>query len=108
MFVVIVTLRVRPGRLDEFLAGIQANARASRREPGCLRFDVLRTAEDPYEFVLYEIYRDEAAFYREHRSAPHYAAWKAVAAECLAEGGHVNRFCAPAFPDGIPDGPRSH
>jgi len=101
MFVVIVTLQVRPGKAAEFLAGIRANAQAGRREPGCLRFDVLRTAEDPHRFVLYEVYRDEAAFYQEHRSAPHYAAWKAVAAECLAEDGHVNTFCVPAFPEGV-------
>ncbi|SEH03984.1 hypothetical protein SAMN05444920_1517 [Nonomuraea solani] len=30
MFVVIVRLRVRPGRIDAFLDGIEANARAAR------------------------------------------------------------------------------
>ncbi|MDX3102716.1 putative quinol monooxygenase [Nonomuraea angiospora] len=37
MFVVIVQLQVRPGRLETFLDGIRANARATRGEPGCLR-----------------------------------------------------------------------
>lgn len=79
MFVVIVTVTVDPSRLEEFEAGIIVNRLASLRdEPGCLRFDVLRSAEDPARFTLYEVYRDEDAFYREHRAAPHYAAWNQV------------------------------
>ncbi|GAA1002402.1 antibiotic biosynthesis monooxygenase [Acrocarpospora pleiomorpha] len=93
MFVVIVNLQVRPDRLDAFLDGIQANARASRQEPGCLRFDVLRSDEDPHRFLLYEIYRDEAAFYTEHRSTPHYAGWRRVAEACVED--HRNTFCRP-------------
>jgi autoinducer 2-degrading protein len=100
MFVVIVNLTVRPNRLDEFVEGIGVNARASLRdEPGCVRFDVLRDAEDPCRFVLYEIYADEDAFYVAHRQAPHYAAWRDVAARCVEPGSHVNTFAVPVFPD---------
>ncbi|GAA0977575.1 hypothetical protein GCM10009555_038970 [Acrocarpospora macrocephala] len=97
MFVVIVHLQVRPDHVDAFLPGIEANARASREEPGCLRFDVLRTDEDQHRFVLYEIYRDEAAFYQEHRATPHYAAWREVAAACVET--HRNTFCRPVSLD---------
>ncbi|MEU0479784.1 putative quinol monooxygenase [Streptosporangium sp. NPDC006013] len=93
MFIVIVTLRVKPHTVETFVEGIEANARASRAEPGCLRFDVLRTDTDPHRFMLYEIYRDEAAFYDEHRSTAHYAAWRAVTAECVDT--HRNVFCRP-------------
>ncbi|MEU6786161.1 putative quinol monooxygenase [Nonomuraea angiospora] len=93
MFVVIVQLQVRPDRLEPFLDGIRANARATRDEPGCLRFDVVRRDDDPHRFVLYEIYRDEAAFFTEHRAAPHYAAWRQVAEACVTE--HRNTFCHP-------------
>jgi autoinducer 2-degrading protein len=104
MFTVIVTLQVRPDRIDEFLRGIRANARASLRdEPGCLRFDVHRSAEDAHRFLLYEIYADEVAFREAHRTAPHYAAWRAVADRCVVEGGHVNTFAAPVFPDDLPE-----
>ena len=41
MFSLVVQMEVRPGRREEFLAGMAANAEASvRDEPGCLRFDV--------------------------------------------------------------------
>jgi len=42
-FTVIITVDVRPDRIDEFVAGITTNAIASLRdEPGCLAFDVHR------------------------------------------------------------------
>jgi hypothetical protein len=51
--------------------------------------------------LLHEIYTDEDAFHREHRSAPHYKAWQQVAARCVITGSHVNTFCRPLFPDDI-------
>jgi autoinducer 2-degrading protein len=104
MFTVIVNLTVRPDRVDEFLDGIRANALATLRgEPGCLRFDVHRSTEQPNQFLLYEIYTSPGAFYTEHRNAPHYAAWREVAARCVEPGGHVNTFAVPVFPEDVPE-----
>jgi autoinducer 2-degrading protein len=104
MFTVIVNLTVRPEFLEEFIAGIHSNARASLRdEPGCLRFDVHQSTDKPHEFVLYEIYADAHAFYVAHRQAPHYAAWRTVANRCVQPGGHRNTFAEPAFPEDIPE-----
>jgi quinol monooxygenase YgiN len=65
MFTVNVTLRVKPGRADEFAAGIPATVEQLERHPGTLAFIVTRSREDPHEFRFTELYRDEAAF-REH------------------------------------------
>jgi autoinducer 2-degrading protein len=95
-FTVLVTLDVRPGRIEQFIAGITANAQASLRdEAGCLAFDVHRDHFDTNRFHLYEIYVDEEAFAVAHRSAPHYATWQQVALECLVEDGHYNIFAFP-------------
>ncbi|UOY01979.1 putative quinol monooxygenase [Blastococcus sp. PRF04-17] len=84
MFSLVVRMEVRPGRRAEFLAGIAANAEASvRDEPGCLRFDVCSVAGDENRFLLYELYVDEAAF-AAHKGAPHFAQWRTVAAEVVA------------------------
>lgn len=96
MFVVIVNMRVEPDRLDDFRAALAENAEATRREPGCLRFDVLQSTDDPCAFVLHEIYRDEHAFFGEHRSARHYPSWKAASAACVVPGTHQNTYCVPA------------
>ncbi|MFU8872743.1 putative quinol monooxygenase [Micromonospora sp. SL4-19] len=104
MFTVVVHLEVRPDRLEEFLTGIETNARASLRdEPGCLRFDVHRIADAPNRFLLYEIYRNAAAFHQEHRSAPHYAQWQQVVARCVQPGGRTNTYAIPVFPADIPE-----
>ncbi len=48
-------------------------------EPGCRHFDVAERAEAPGQFVLYEIYADQAAL-EAHRQTPHFAAFTAAAA----------------------------
>jgi autoinducer 2-degrading protein len=84
MHVTLVHVRVKPERLEEFIAATQANHEASVREPGNRRFDVLQSTEDPSRFVLYEAYAsaDEAAA---HKSTPHYAAWRDQVADMMAK-----------------------
>jgi autoinducer 2-degrading protein len=102
MFTVLVDLTVHPDRVAEFIDAIGVNARASLRdEPGCLRFDVHRRLDDPNGFVLHEVYADEVAFRVAHRAAPHYAVWREAAARCVVDGGHVNTFASPVFPEDI-------
>ena len=88
MFSLVVQMEVRPGRREEFLAGMAANAEASvRDEPGCLRFDICSVDGDEHRFVLYELYTDADAF-TAHKSAPHFAHWRTVAEQVLV--GQVN------------------
>jgi (4S)-4-hydroxy-5-phosphonooxypentane-2,3-dione isomerase len=88
MFVLVVSPTVKPGKDRQFLAAIEANATASRRdEPGCRRFDVLRDNADPHHYLLYELYDGEAAF-QAHRDMPHFPVWRQAAAECV--DGQVN------------------
>lgn len=104
MLTVIVKFTVLPKRMDEFLEGIRANAQSSLRdEPGCLRFDVHRSRDNEDEVLLYEIYRDQDAFEVGHRGSAHYAAWREVVARCVPDGGHVDTFGTPAFPEDLPE-----
>ena len=83
-----VQVQVDPERRDEFLAAITVNAEASvRDEPGCLRFDVCSVDGDENRFVLYELYRDAAAF-EAHKASPHFAQWRRVAEQVVV--GQVN------------------
>ena len=96
MFVLVVSLRVKPGKDRQFLAAIEANAAASLRdESGCRRFDVLRDNADPHHYLLYELYEDEAAF-QAHRSMPHFPVWRRAAAEYVDE--QVNTAASLVFP----------
>ena len=58
MLVVHVHVRVRPERVEDFLAATLANARASLAEPGVLRFDVIADKADPAHVVLVEVNSD--------------------------------------------------
>ena len=85
MFRLVVQMEVRPGRREEFLAGMAANAQASvRDEPGCLRFDVCSVQGDEHRFLLYELYADADAF-AAHKASPHFAQWRRIAGQVLAD-----------------------
>lgn len=83
MFVVAVTIHVVPGKEAEFIAASRRNADATRKEPGCVRFDFHRAHDDPSRFLLYEVYRSEAGF-ADHQKTPHYLAWKETVAPLMA------------------------
>jgi autoinducer 2-degrading protein len=101
MLVVHVHVRVRPGRVDDFLAATLVNAQASLAEPGVLRFDVIQDQADPDHVVLVEVYRDDDAS-AAHKLTPHYAAWRDGVAEMMAEPRSSARFSA-VFPAGSED-----
>ena len=71
MFVQFVHIRIKPGRIDDFLKVFRVNYEGTRKEPGNYRFDVLQDAKDEHHFVIYEAYESEAAV-AEHRKTEHY------------------------------------
>ena len=66
---------VKPERVDEFIAESRVEAlRAIHDEPGCLRFDIYQTSDDPSLLWFYEVYTDREAFQR-RTSAPGARRW---------------------------------
>ena len=53
MYVIAATVFVKPPNVEPFLDATLDNARHTRKEPGNLRFDVLRAEDDPTRFLLY-------------------------------------------------------
>ena len=84
MIVVCVQVRVKPEHRDAFVAASVENGKQTIREPGNLRFDVLRSRDDPDRFVLYEAWRDEAGMLA-HKETAHYRRWRETVAEWMAE-----------------------
>jgi autoinducer 2-degrading protein len=84
MYVVSVTVHVKPEQVDAFIAATLENARNTRGEPGNVRFDVLRAEEDPNRFLLYEAYLTKEDFVR-HQQTEHYLRWKAAVADAMAQ-----------------------
>jgi (4S)-4-hydroxy-5-phosphonooxypentane-2,3-dione isomerase len=101
MHIVHVHVHVKPENVAAFRDAVVKNARGSVQEPGCTRFDVVQSADDPTWFVLVEIYRDEAAS-AAHKETPHYKEWRDTVADMMAAPRKGQRYHAvfPADADG--------
>lgn len=84
MHVTLVNVSVKPEYIDAFIQASCANAAASMCEPGNRRFDVLQSAEDPAQFVLYEAYACEADA-KAHKDTSHYATWREAVDHMMAK-----------------------
>jgi quinol monooxygenase YgiN len=84
MLIVHVHVKVKPELVEAFVEATLANARESVKEPGILRFDVLREEGASDRFMLVEVYRtpDDPA---RHKETAHYAAWRAAVEPMMAE-----------------------
>jgi len=81
---VVVYVHVLPASVEAFRAASGANAAASIREPGVVRFDVMQETADPTRFVLFEVYRGHAGA-AAHKLSSHYQTWRDVVAPMMAE-----------------------
>ena len=83
LLVILVEIELEPNAAAAFAPLIEANAAASlREEPGCHGFDVLHDPQAPGAVVLYEVYRDAAAF-DAHLRTRHFASFRDGAAKLI-------------------------
>ena len=99
MYILMVRLKVKEDRIDDFIAASIGDARGSvLNEPGCRRFDIVQAADDPTSFAFCEVYNDEDAF-AAHTTYPHFKEWDA-AVKGMFDGDPEVSFCKPVFPRG--------
>ena len=84
MIVYCVNVYVKKENVNDFIAASVENHKGTIREPGNLRFDVLRSGEDPTKFMLYEVYESGEAV-AEHKKTPHYLKWRETVADWMAK-----------------------
>ena len=84
MVVTCVQIRVRPESVDAFIEASVENHKQSVKEPGNLRFDFVRQADDPSRFMIYEAYESEAAV-AANKETPHYLKWRDTVKDMMAE-----------------------
>jgi len=70
MVVIAVEFMIHEAHIDGFRKLILTQAENSRREPGCARFEVAEDETQRGRFLLWEIYRDHAAF-EKHKTMPY-------------------------------------
>jgi quinol monooxygenase YgiN len=97
LVVVHVHVHVKPDGVEAFRAASLENARASVRERGVARFDVIQATEDPTRFVLVEVYRNADAP-AAHKETAHYKKWRDTVESLMAEPRAATRY-VNVFPD---------
>ncbi len=91
MLVLCVDVHVKPECREAFLAACKLNHEGSRQEPGNLRWDLLQDEEDPNRFLLYEVYRDQAAL-EAHQKQEHFLGWRKAVEPHMASPRTRRRF----------------
>jgi quinol monooxygenase YgiN len=74
--VLVVVMRARPGQELLLEAELGALVNPSRREDGCFRYDLYRSADAPGAFLFYEIWASRE-HHRRHTQTPHFLRWNA-------------------------------
>lgn len=70
-FVLVARMTARDGEQDRAAELVRELAKASAAEPGVEHYHANRDPEDPKVFLMYEQYRDKAAF-EEHGQTDHF------------------------------------
>ena len=71
-----VLLRAREGQETILEAELRALVGPTRREEGCLRYDLYRSADTPGALLLHEVWEARDA-HTEHTHSPHFLRWNA-------------------------------
>ena len=72
----IVILRAREGQETLLEAELRALVGPTRKEDGCLRYDLHRSADTPGALLLHEVWTSREA-HTEHMHSPHFLRWNA-------------------------------
>ncbi len=97
MYIVHVFVEVKPDAVTDFIEASIINAKASLKEPGITRFDVIQETDTPNRFVLVEVYRtkDDPA---RHKETEHYQHWNETVKDMMAAP-RTKRIYDNIFPD---------
>jgi len=72
----VVILRPKPGQETLLEAELRALLGPTRREEGCITYDLHRAIEPPGAFLLHEVWATRDA-HRLHTNTPHFLRWDA-------------------------------
>lgn len=91
MLTVVAKVRAKPGCEDEVLGELMKLVSETRKENGCLNYDLHRSQTEPAVFMFYENWTDRAAL-DAHAASSHMKAWGRKQPDLLAHGVEINLF----------------
>ena len=84
MYIVLVHSHIQSEHVERFGEITRQNAEASRREEGCVRFDIIQQIDDPTRFTFIEMFKSEEAG-AIHRETSHFKKWLEEAVPLMVE-----------------------
>lgn len=75
MIYLIAKLKTKPGSMDAIRKAVAPCLEATRKEPGCLSYDLFQNTEDPDSLVFVEKWESREAL-AAHFETPHLIAWR--------------------------------
>ncbi len=72
----VVIMHAKPGQELLLQAELSALIRPTRKEEGCILYDLHRSTDVPGDFLFYEIWNGREA-HAEHKRTPHFLRWNA-------------------------------
>ena len=94
MIFIAAKFRIKPEHAEDWPRISADFTEATRNEPGCLWFDWSRSLDDPYEYVLVEAFRDDAAG-AAHVQSEHFRTAQQTLPPHLAETPRIVNFSIP-------------
>jgi quinol monooxygenase YgiN len=86
MYTLCITVNLKPGNAAKFSAISSPVVEASRKEEGCLWFDLLQAKDNPDIWLFYEAYKSKEDFDK-HLKLPHTKIWLEQALTLINEKG---------------------
>lgn len=83
MIFVIATLTLNPGMEGTLLAAAEPAIAETRKEAGCIGYDLHKSITDDLTFVFVERWESRAAL-SAHMQAPHFLTWRAAGSPAIA------------------------
>jgi quinol monooxygenase YgiN len=90
LITVVAVMQAKPGKEDQLRSAAFALVEPTRKEAGCVQYDLHVHLTDPSRLVFYENWASLESLDR-HGASPHIAAFRVIAADLL-ETSRVERF----------------
>lgn len=88
---VVARVVARPGKVEELRALLQGLVEPTRKEPGCVTYELLQNKTDPTDFTFVEEWRSEADL-DTHLQSPHLRDARSKLPELAAAAPDIRRY----------------
>jgi quinol monooxygenase YgiN len=68
---VVARIKARPNKVNELLSVLSSLVEPTRKEPGCISYELLQNNEDPTDLTFLEVWRSNAAL-QSHFATKHF------------------------------------